>query len=51
MAIYDEGWIPPPENTVKINWDASLDKNRRILGLGLIARDVRGSVMAAASKV
>jgi hypothetical protein len=50
-ATREEGWTPPPKNTVKINWDASLDKNRRIVGMGLIARDGRGSFMAAATKV
>jgi hypothetical protein len=50
-ATLEESWTPPPDNTVKINWDASLDKNRRIVGMGLIARDGRGSVLAAATKV
>jgi hypothetical protein len=50
-ATPEESWTPPPDNTVKINWDASLDKNMRIVGMGLIARDGRGSVLAAATKV
>jgi ribonuclease HI len=51
MEIRDEGWSPPPETTIKINWDASLDKIRRIVGMGMIARDGQGSVIAAATKV
>jgi hypothetical protein len=51
METHDEGWSPPPETTIKINWDASLDKIRRIVGMGMIARDGRGSVIAAATKV
>ena len=45
-----EKWKPPPENMVKINWDAALDKHRKTIGLGIIARDERGSVLAAARK-
>jgi hypothetical protein len=51
MVIGDEGWMPPPKNTFKINWDASLDKTRRIVGMGIIARDGSGSVIAASTKV
>jgi hypothetical protein len=49
-ATIAKGWTPPPANMVKINWDASLDKNGRIVGMGLIARDGRGTVLAAATK-
>jgi ribonuclease HI len=36
---------------VKINWDAALDKNRRTIDMGMIARDGEGSFLAVASKV
>ncbi|KAG6631884.1 hypothetical protein CIPAW_13G120800 [Carya illinoinensis] len=39
-------WTPPPEGVVKINWDAALSKARDRVGIGLIARDHRGSVVA-----
>jgi hypothetical protein len=35
---------------VKINWDTALDVNRKIIGLGSIARDDKGTFLAALSK-
>lgn len=35
---------------VKINWDAALDVNKKIIGLGSIARDDKGIFLAVLSK-
>jgi hypothetical protein len=35
---------------VKINWGAALDVNKKIIGLGSIARDDKGTFLAALSK-
>ena len=45
-----ENWKPPQKNMVKINWDATSDTNKRTIGLGIIARDGRGSFMAVETK-
>jgi hypothetical protein len=42
-----EEWKPPQGNMIKINWDAALDKKRKIIGMGFIARDARGAFLAA----
>lgn len=43
-------WQPPPRGMIKINWDAALDLTKKKIGLGIVARDDRGSFMAAYSK-
>jgi ribonuclease HI len=43
-------WQPPPNNKIKINWDAALNAKERRIGLGIIARDSRGNFLAARSK-
>jgi hypothetical protein len=32
---------------VKINWDASVDKGRNLMGMGIVARDCEGRLIAA----
>jgi hypothetical protein len=44
-------WKAPPPGWCKANWDASIDKNRGQLGIGVVVRDDKGLVIAAASKV
>ncbi|XP_042974825.1 uncharacterized protein LOC122306461 [Carya illinoinensis] len=39
-------WSPPPEGTVKVNWDVAVSEARDRVGIGLIARDHRGNVIA-----
>jgi hypothetical protein len=46
----EEKWVPPPRNTVKINWDAAVDTAKKIIGMGFIARDEKGNFLAAVSK-
>ena len=42
-------WKPPPNNMVKLNWDAGINMTKGRVGIGLIARDSRGSCLAARS--
>jgi ribonuclease HI len=46
----EEKWKPPPENTLKINWDAAVDSKIGIIGLGIIVRDERGDFIEAETK-
>ncbi|XP_042972967.1 uncharacterized protein LOC122304769 [Carya illinoinensis] len=39
-------WSPPPEGTVKVNWDVPVSEARDRVGIGLIARHHRGNVIA-----
>jgi ribonuclease HI len=39
-----------PRNTVKINWDASMDTAKKVIGMGFIARDEKGKFLATVSK-
>lgn len=42
-------WKPPPFNMVKINWDATLDKQNQVVGLGIVARDGAGRFLSDCS--
>lgn len=39
-------WLAPPCDVYKINWDAAIDKLRKLMGVGVIVRDHEGKVMA-----
>ncbi|KAJ0052838.1 hypothetical protein Pint_03233 [Pistacia integerrima] len=39
-------WQPPPEGIYKINWDASVRKEDRTIGVGITIRDWQGRFMA-----
>jgi hypothetical protein len=39
-------WTKPPQGFSKLNWDAALDKNQRLIGVGIVARDSEGKVIA-----
>ena len=43
-------WIPPPANSLKINFDGALFKDINKVGLGVIIRDNHGQVLASLSK-
>jgi ribonuclease HI len=43
-------WQPPPHGLIKVNWDASINKNKGWMGLGLIARDSNGACLGAKSE-
>jgi hypothetical protein len=40
-------WIPPPVNSFKVNWDASIDRRGNIMGVGIVVRNHAGRVLAA----
>lgn len=40
-------WKPPNADTVKVNWDAAVDKRKNLMGVGVIARNHSGAVLAA----
>jgi hypothetical protein len=41
------GWKPPNADTVNVNWDAAVDKRKNLMGVGVIARNHSGEVLAA----
>jgi hypothetical protein len=43
-----EKWKKTPRGYLKENWDVALDNQNAIIGLGIIARDHKGSVVAMA---
>ena len=50
-GISTYSWKPPQPGRVKINVDASFYKETNIAGLGIIARDEKGNVILATTKV
>jgi ribonuclease HI len=40
-------WQAPPEGTIKVNWDASINGKKSCIGLGVVARDCKSDVLAA----
>ncbi|XP_038713397.1 uncharacterized protein LOC120007267 [Tripterygium wilfordii] len=41
-----EGWKGPPNEFVKANWDAAIDKKGNCTGIGVIFRDTYGDLLA-----
>jgi ribonuclease HI len=39
--------MKPPEGIIKINFDAAINKNTGLVGLGVIARDCMGNLLGA----
>jgi hypothetical protein len=52
MAPVNEVWQKPPVGSIKVNWDAAVDKARNRVGLGIITRDSNGQpvVMQCATR-
>jgi hypothetical protein len=46
-SVSSLSWNPPNVDIVKVNWDAAVDKHKNIMGVGIIARDNSGVVIAA----
>ncbi|XP_040996238.1 uncharacterized protein LOC121242452 [Juglans microcarpa x Juglans regia] len=40
-------WSHPPEGCIKINWDAALSSTNGRIGIGLVARDHEGFIIAS----
>jgi hypothetical protein len=43
-------WSAPPTDSLKANWDASINAKEKLVGIGVIIRDEHGLVFAALSK-
>jgi hypothetical protein len=43
------GWQPPPNGVIKVNWDTSLNKKDGCIGLEIIARYSAGGFLGARS--
>jgi hypothetical protein len=39
--------MPPPRGSVKVNWDAAINRDGGKIGVGIVARDHGGRVIAA----
>jgi hypothetical protein len=42
---------PPPFNGFKVNWDASVDRRKNLMGVGIVMRNHAGRVLAAQCSV
>jgi hypothetical protein len=42
-----EKWRAPSLGFVKLNWDAALDQQKKLMGVGIVVRDHTGGVIAA----
>ena len=42
-------WVQPLVNRVKINCDAAMDSVKKVIGLGIIARDEKGNFLVGKS--
>jgi hypothetical protein len=40
-------WSKPSPRWIKLNWDVAVDSGKQKMGIGIIARDHTGSVLAA----
>ncbi|KAL6179148.1 hypothetical protein ACLB2K_050664 [Fragaria x ananassa] len=43
-------WIPPPTAYIKLNCDGAWDKLTNLMGIGVVARDSEGRLIAGSSK-
>ncbi|XP_042962610.1 uncharacterized protein LOC122296880 [Carya illinoinensis] len=42
-----DGWVKPTAGSVKVNWDAALDKKKGKASFGIVIRDEMGEVLTA----
>jgi hypothetical protein len=35
-------WKPPPMGKLKVNWDARINKNKGVVGMGIVIHDHKG---------
>jgi ribonuclease HI len=42
----NERWKTPPKGIMKLNWDAAIDRNKKLMGIGIVVRDFTGEVVA-----
>jgi hypothetical protein len=46
-VVVDVSWKPPALGSLKINWDAGIDRDRGVVGIGIVVRNHEGSLIAA----
>jgi hypothetical protein len=46
-SVAVQKWKKPPYGVVKLNWDAAINVEVQMMGLGIVARDHTGQVLAA----
>lgn len=46
VSITNLSWQGPLEGFVKVNWDAAVDKDHRMMGIEAIIRDYQGEILA-----
>lgn len=46
FSVMQQTWSPPPAGYVKLNFDASLKTQQQGVGIGVVARDEKGAVLA-----
>lgn len=39
-------WVKPPDGKLEINWDAAINKKKKIMGVGIVIQDHKGVVRA-----
>jgi hypothetical protein len=44
-------WKPSRASSVNVNWDAAIDRRKNLMGVGVIARDHSGTVLAVQCSV
>lgn len=44
-------WKKPPTGVTKFNWDATLNKDTKTMGVGVVARDEKGEFVAGFSNI
>jgi hypothetical protein len=47
VVVSPKGWQPPFPGSIKINWDAYINKALGCIGIGVVARDYQGKVLGA----
>lgn len=45
--LLQSSWQRPPVGWIKLNWDAAMDHQNGLMGVGLVARDSRGQVQVS----
>jgi len=51
LKIGSVKWNKPPLGLLKINWDAALQKETKMMSVGIVVRDDSGCFVAALSRI
>jgi hypothetical protein len=44
LMSMQQGWKPPPNDHIKVNWDATINSKKGCVELGIVARNSRGGI-------